>query len=211
MELGGPGRYNLANFRRKIVKRRIGLLVLAMGVASGLWGQDPQGRGAATTTLAGKKITIDYGKPALKGRKFAELTKNLPGDRMWRAGSGNVTTLATETDLLVGGKKVPAGKYSVYVHCPESGNYSLVLNRDLGQPLGKLWAEAPASQANEPYPHFEYTKEIADKEVARVPLKQAEGQAADTLTYVFKPSGNGATLTLAWGDQAWAVDLQPAK
>jgi hypothetical protein len=211
MELGGPGGYNLANLRRKIVKRRIGLLVMALGISPWLWGQDPQGRGTATTMLAGKKITIDYGQPALKGRKFAELTKNLPGDRMWRAGSGIVTTLATEADLLVGGKKVPAGKYSVYVHCPESGSYSLVLNRDLGQPLGKLWAAAPASQANEPYPHFEYAKEIADKEVARVPLKQTSGSAADILTYSFKPSGNGTSLTIAWGDQAWAVEVQPAK
>jgi hypothetical protein len=182
-----------------------------LGIASWTSAQGTQGRGTATTTLAGKKVSIDYGQPVLKGRKFAELTKQLPGDRMWRAGSGAVTILATEADLLVGGKRVPAGKYSVYIHCPESGNYSLVLNRDLGQPLGKLWAEAPPSQAKEPYPHFEYAKEIADKEVARVPLSQSSGPVADVLSYAFKPSGNGATLTIAWGDQAWAVDLQPAK
>ena len=27
----------------------------------------------------------------------------------------------------------------------------------------------------------------------------------------FKPAGDGATMTLAWGDKTWAVDIKPAK
>jgi hypothetical protein len=27
----------------------------------------------------------------------------------------------------------------------------------------------------------------------------------------FTPAGSGSTLTLAWGDQAWSTDVQPAK
>lgn len=182
-----------------------------LAVVAPAYAQGQAGRGVATTAIGGKKVTIDYGQPALKGRKFAELMKQLPGDRMWRAGSGAVTILASDADLLIGGKKVPAGKYSVYVHCPDTGDYSLVLNSDLGQPLGKIWPAAPASQANEPYPHFEYAKEIADKEAARVALKKVTAAPVDQLTYSFKEAGKGATLTLAWGDQAWSIDLQPAK
>ena len=184
-------------------------LMIAVGFSASAQGQ--AGRGTAGATVGGKKVSIDYGQPVLKGRKFADLMKQLPADRMWRAGSGVVTILTTEGDLMVGGKRVPAGKYSVYVHCPETGDYSLVLNSDLGQPLGKIWAGAKPEQANEPYPHFEYTKEIAAKEVARVALKKASTAPADQLTYVFKPTGQGATLTLAWGDQSWSVDVQPPK
>ena len=39
----------------------------------------------------------------------------LPADRVWRAGVDQVTTLTTEADLMVGGKRVPAGKYTLYV------------------------------------------------------------------------------------------------
>lgn len=184
------------------------LLAVVMGIAVWALGQAP-GRGTAATTIAGKKVSIDYGQPALKGRKFAELMKQLPGDRMWRAGSGAVTILSTDGDLLVGGKKVAAGKYSVYIHCPESGDYSLVLNSDLGQPLGKIWAEAPAAQAKEPYPHFEYAKEIAGKEVVRVPLKKTTAPPTDVLTYSFTPGAKGATLSIAWGDQAWTLGVGP--
>ena len=40
---------------------------------------------------------------------------------------------------MVGGKMVPAGKYSVYVHAGETGAWSLILNQDLGVPLGQIW------------------------------------------------------------------------
>jgi hypothetical protein len=182
-------------------------VVLVLGMALMALAQGDAARGTATTTIGGKKVTVEYGRPALKGRNVGDLLKQLPGDRMWRAGSGAVTTLSTETDLLIGGKKVPAGKYSVYLHCPAAGSYSLVVNSDLGQPLGKIWAAAPASQANEPYPHFEYAKEIAAKEVARAPLTHSTAAAAEQLTYAF----NGSSLTLSWGDQAWSLDLKPAK
>jgi hypothetical protein len=192
---------------------RIGLAALGMVIAAAVcsFSQDDVSRGSATTMIGGKAVTIDYGRPALKGRNFSDLMKQLPSDRIWRAGSGAVTTFSTAGDLLIGGKKVPAGKYSLYVHCPEAGSYSVVLNSDLGQPLGKIWAAAPPNQANEPYPHFEYTKEIGAKEVARAALKKSSVPATDLLTYAFKPSGSGATLTLAWGDQSWSLDLQPAK
>lgn len=171
----------------------------------------PGSRDTATTTIGGKKVVIEYGRPALKGRSFGELMKQLPGDRIWRAGAGQVTTVATETDLLIGAKKVPAGEYSLYVHCPEKGDYSMVLNSDLGQPLGKIWPAAPPSQANDPYPHFEYTKEIGNKEAVRASMKKVTAPASELLTFAFKASGAGAVLTLSWGDQAWAIDIQPAK
>ncbi len=192
---------------------RINLTAFLLIAGTGVWafGQGGAARATATTVLGGKKIAIDYGQPALKGRNFADLMKQLPQDRMWRAGSGAVTIFSTEIDLLIGGKKVPPGKYSLYIHCPETGNYSLVLNSDLGQPLSKIWSGAPPNQANEPYPHFEYTNEIGKSEVVRAPLTKTTVPASDLLTYVFKPSGSGAVLTISWGTQAWSLGVQSAK
>jgi len=190
---------------------RLTALVLIAGLGVWAFGQGGASRATASTMIGGKKVAVEYGQPALKGRNFADLMKQLPQDRMWRAGSGAVTVLSTEADLLIGGKKVPAGKYSLYIHCPESGNYSLVLNSDLGQPLSKIWSEAPPNQANEPYPHFEYTKEIGKSEVVRAPLTKTSVPATDLLTYAFKQSGSGAALTISWGTQAWSLEVQQAK
>ena len=169
-----------------------------------------QTRGRAEATIDGKKVAIDYGRPELKGRSLDELTSKLPEDRIWRAGMNQVTTLETGTDLMVGGKKVPAGKYSVYVHAPASGDWSLVLNSVLGQPLGKVWAEAPENMAKEPWPHFAYSKEIGDKEVARVPMKKADATTTDTFTIDLQSAGDGAMMKMSWGDRAWSVDLKAA-
>jgi len=188
------------------------LTITAVGAAVLALAQDHP-RGSASAAVGGKQVSVDYGRPELKGRELDALMKQLPADRIWRAGENQVSTLKTEGDLLVGGKRVPAGKYSVYVHAGESGAWDFVLNRDLGLPLGKMWPQAPENLKNEPWPHYtDYSKSIAGSEVVRVPMKSATGQQpVDTFTMTFTPSGQGQQLTLAWGTQAWSVDLQPAK
>jgi hypothetical protein len=52
--------------------------------------------------------------------------------------------------------------------------------------------------------------DIADKEVARIPLKQISAPKTEVLIYSFEPSGKGALLTIRWGDQAWTAECQPA-
>jgi hypothetical protein len=131
---------------------------------------------------------------------------------MWRAGSEQVTTLTSETDVYIGDKKVPAGKYSLYVYCPAEGEYALAVNSVVGQPLSKIWGEAPDELKNEPWPHFAYSKEIADSEVARVPMKEAKTDGpVDMFTIALKEKGDGAVMKLAWGEAAWTVPVKAAK
>ena len=81
--------------------------------------------------------------PPSRAAALDALLKQLPADRIWRAGENQVTTLTTEGDVTIGGKKVPAGKYSVYVHAAEGNAWDLVLNRDLGVPLGQDLGAGP--------------------------------------------------------------------
>ncbi len=187
----------------------VGLAALAVATVAAA--QNP--RGAASAAVGGKQVTIDYGRPALKGRTLEELMKQLPADRIWRAGQNQVSTLTTGGDLLVGGQKLPAGKYSLYVHAGEGNNWSLVLNKDLGVPLGQIYAGASEKMKNELWPHLaDYTKAIGDKEVLRVKMTAAKaGAPAELFTMSLTPKGKGAELTLAWGAESWSVDLQPAK
>jgi Protein of unknown function (DUF2911) len=187
-------------------------VVAVLAMAVNLSAQSSSPRDTVSTDVGGKKVSVDYGRPSLKGRKLDDLIAQLPPDRIWRAGDNQVTTLTTETDLLVGGKKVAAGKYSVYVHAPATGDWSLVINKDLGIPLSKLWAEAPAELANQPWPRLDGYDKIATQELVRAPMKAGKpASAVETFTISFAPAGNGATMTLAWGDRSWSLDLKPGK
>lgn len=184
-----------------------GALALATGVA--VAGE----RGAASVSIEGKKLTIDYGRPQLKGRTLAELMKQLPEDRIWRAGDDQVTTLSSEADLRIGGKKLPAGRYSMYIHLAEDGSRSLVINSDLGIPLVQLWAEAPADMAKEPWPRLDgYQKSIGDKELVRATMKKETVKTPqDTFTIALAPAPEGAMMKLSWGEESWSIAVQQAK
>ena len=56
-------------------------------------------------------ITIDYGRPSLKGQdRLAQLKV---GDA-WRMGSEQATVITTPVDLVFGATKVPKGSYSLF-------------------------------------------------------------------------------------------------
>jgi hypothetical protein len=187
-----------------MMTKRIAMAVALAAVAGLAVAQQGQPRGKAEATINGKKVVIDYGRPALKGRTLDALMKDLPEDRIWRAGENQVTTLDTQTALNIGGKPVPAGKYSVYVHAPAQGDWALVLNKNAGIPLGEIWAEAPADMKKELWPRLDGYSNIAKDEVARVPMKKGTGPAADVFTMAIK----GDALTLSWGDTTWTTTIK---
>jgi hypothetical protein len=170
-------------------------------------------RGSATATVNGKKVAIDYGRPALKGRALGDLLKQLADDRVWRAGDDQVTTLTTEGDLDIGGKKIKAGKYSLYVNLPADGSRNLIVNSDLGVPLGQIWAKAPDNLKNEPWPYIDnYQEKISSKELARIPLKKETVKSpVDLFTIELSQAKEAANLKLSWGDESWSIELKPAK
>src|SRR5690349_6460640 len=68
-----------------------------------------------------KWIEILYGRPIRKGRNVygtgADYAKGLlaNGDTVWRAGANVSTRLNTEVPLVIAGKTVPAGEYSLFI------------------------------------------------------------------------------------------------
>ena len=85
----------------------------------------------AEAVLDGKKVTIDYSAPSVRGRKvFGELQKF---GQVWRLGANAATTLSTETPLTLGDVKVPAGKYTLYAIPEESKPFTLIVNKQTGQ------------------------------------------------------------------------------
>ncbi len=73
------------------------------------------------------KISVDYGRPGVKGRKiFGEL---VPYGKVWRAGANSSSKIEFRQSINFGGVIVPAGKYGLYI-LPTEKEWKILLNSD---------------------------------------------------------------------------------
>lgn len=179
--------------------------VLSGALAVPAAAQDAQPRGAASTDVGGASISVDYGRPDLGDRMLSDLLNMLPEDRVWRAGENQVTTLETSAAVKIGNETIPAGRYSLYLHVPESGNWHLLVNRHLGIALGELWSEAPEAMRAEPWPMLTGYAGIAEQEQARIQLDEASASGDGS---IFEISAGDGMIQFSWGGTAYQTTLQ---
>ena len=146
----------------------------------------PSPPATAEVTLKGKKVTIDYSRPSLKGRKVGQ--ELAPYGKVWRTGANEATALTTEVDLNVGGVKVPAGKYTIY-SLPSEGTWKLIINKQTGQ-----WG----------------TQYDESQDLARIDMKKATlPQTVEQFTISFDKKGeNTADLNLDWENTRVSVSVK---
>ncbi len=182
---------------------RAALLAALLALPAAAQNMNP--RGAVSADIGGAAVTIDYGRPGLGGRSLSDLLGMLPEERVWRAGQNQVTILETSAALMIGGETVPAGRYSLYLHIPESGDWSLLVNRHLGVPLKEIASQPPPLDlADEPWPMVGRYGQIEDQEVARIALDEAEAMGDGD---IFEIAVEGGTLRFAWGGTAYGTTL----
>lgn len=95
-------------------------------------------RGLAKVTLAGKEVSIEYGRPSLAGRDMLAMLQ--PG-QAWRMGADAATTLNSEADLAFGAKAVPKGEYTLSAKRTADNKWMLVLSD-----ASKTVAEIPLAE-----------------------------------------------------------------
>ena len=72
-------------------------------------------------------ITVDYERPAARGRKvFGELVKY---GELWRTGAGNCTKIRFSRPVVIDNKRIDKGTYSVLT-IPNTNEWTVVLNAD---------------------------------------------------------------------------------
>jgi hypothetical protein len=81
-------------------------------------------------TVDGAKVSIEYGRPYMRGRKI--VGGLVPYGRVWRTGADQSTTLTTDAPLVIGNVAVPAGQVSLYT-LPSPQGWKLIINKQTGQ------------------------------------------------------------------------------
>ena len=86
----------------------------------------------AEVRLDGKAVVIHYNAPSVRCRKI--MGGVVPFGEVWRTGANPATSFTTETDLLIGDQRVPAGKYTLYTLPAAPGTpWLLIVNKETGQ------------------------------------------------------------------------------
>jgi hypothetical protein len=129
----------------------------------------------------GANISIEYGRPSLKGRSEAEL---MPPNEVWRTGADEQTTLKTDRTLTFGRLSVPAGTYGLFT-IPGASEWQLVVSKRTGG-----WGI--------PYP--------AGQDLGRVPMKVTKSsKPVEQLTISIQDTPAGGTLRIEWGAASASV------
>jgi hypothetical protein len=102
-------------------------------VAFGQMDGAPQSpRDSVSGTVNGANIKIAFGAPSVRGRKIFGDGGLQPYGKNWRAGANQMTTFQTDKDIEIEGKKLPAGKYSLFAN-PGEKEWIITLNSVTGQ------------------------------------------------------------------------------
>ena len=84
-------------------------------------------RQVITQQFSVSQITVDYGRPSVRGRKiFGEL---VPYGKIWRLGANQATSITFYQPVKFGGLPVKKGDYDIFV-TPEAHQWTVVLNYD---------------------------------------------------------------------------------
>lgn len=159
----------------------------------------PSSKASVMQTIGTTDLTITYSRPQVKGRTIwgdwptavtGEATldnQNLrpkdavivPNGHVWRAGANEATLFVVTDDVLVNGKPLTAGTYSLHM-IPNKEEWTVIFNKDDGQ-----WGS------------FTYD---STKDALRVKTKaEAVPDNTEFLAYRIEPtSDSAATVNLRW-------------
>ena len=160
-------------------------LIFSLSIFAACQGKPSPAASASCDLGGGKTVKTDYSSPRLKGRKiYGGL---VPFGEVWRTGANEATTFVASSDLVVSGKAVPAGSYTIFT-VPGADKWTLIINKKTGE-----WGI--------PYKY-------ESDELARVDMKVSKlPSPVENFTIAYDKAGSGCTLRMDWESTRAAVDL----
>lgn len=103
---------------------------LSLGAFSGpalAQGYPPSQRGSVMQNVALTKIEVPYGRPVARGRTlFGQL---VPWDSIWHPGADSATRVSFDHDVLIEGKALKAGTYSLWMIPRDKQPWTIIFSR----------------------------------------------------------------------------------
>jgi hypothetical protein len=162
-------------------------------------------KAAEPTYIGGKWIEITYGRPILRGRDvfgsgatYGKVAN--PDQPVWRAGANVTTQLKTEVPLVINGKTVAPGTYTVFVDL-KPNSWTFILS------TWKAQTRYDPNNKNEIWGAYGYTP---DKDVVRAPMKMENlphSHAQMSWEFVDMTDAGGA-LAVMWEKTAGVVNFK---
>ena len=164
-----------------------GLVITFTAFAAGQAAKPSPPESASCELGEGKTIKTDYSSPRMRGRKiYGGL---VPYGQVWRTGANEATTFVTSSDVVVGGKAVPAGSYTIFT-IPNQDKWTLIINKKTGE-----WGI--------PYKY-------ESDELARVDMRVSKvSPPVENFTISYKKFGPGCLMMLDWETTRAAVEIGP--
>ena len=165
--------------------------------------------GGEAVYKGGKWIEITYGRPIRRGRdvlggsgaSYGKVAN--PDAPVWRAGANNSTQLKTEVPLVIAGKTVAPGTYTMFIDL-KPNNWTLIVSN------WKAQTNYDPKNTSEIWGAYGYTP---DKDVVRAPMTMGTLPfALDQLAWEFTDmSDAGGKVAIMWDKIVASVPFLVAK
>ena len=148
---------------------------------------------AVKANVDGNEMSVVYGRPYTKDPKTGEKRKIwgtlVPFGKPWRLGADEATLLTTQQPIILGGKSIPAGTYSLFMMPTTDKAGTLIVNKQTGQ-----WG----------------TKYDEKQDLVRVDMKGEPASPANDqlMIAIDKNPAGGGTLKVAWDNVEYLVDFK---
>lgn len=186
----------------------LALLTLSLAFATSLDAQQriPSPRGEASTQVGGSYengrysggswIVVDYGRPIARGRDVfgsgSEYGQAI-STGVWRLGANQSTRFMTESDLMFGGQRLPAGEYSIFAELSEN-EWTLIFSN---------WGAKETGRDPNPDALWGSYGYSPDRDVLRTAMSvETVEMSSDQMVILFTDmTSDGGMFTVWWDDQ----------
>jgi hypothetical protein len=143
----------------------------------------PSPAATVTAKIDGADVTIAYSQPSMRGRKI--WGGLVPFGDVWRTGANEATTITLPKAIVIGGKDVPAGSYTLWTLPAADGSAKLIINSETGQ-----WG----------------TNYDGKKDFTRVDMKRTElDKSVEQFVIAIDEAPGGGVLKLTWDKLQYSV------
>lgn len=132
-------------------------------------------------------IELTYSRPSLRGRQMIGVVE--PWGNVWRTGANAATKIRFTDAVEIGGNKIDSGSYSLYTIPRQNGEWSFILNKNVGN-----WGA------------FDYSESA---EALRMTVKAGKNaQKVETLTMQFSDvTAESTVLNIKWEDFSLRIPI----